>query len=510
MYLDTEFGTHVRRRTLTVSWGFSELVELPRPLRRRLLAPLPTRLALRKLRPGRVMQHRSSCSVRHTRRFWNSSPPTRFLTGCSTVARSLSHFVPSLHLSVSATCSALPARGAQSRRGSGYQLRHLSASHKCLRRAPGSFSDVGGLPLLALSYPWWSATHPDPQGQQLQLLLPLLEAIVKALDELGDNSTWGVLWDFASLPQRGYTNPESSSMAHDAAEDRSALQLARFRLGLRNINVWYTHKRVWTLLLNTPTPEGASNQQPYDGRGWCIFEQSISSLVKGANNLISMRRYDCNSISWCDITEQCKEGRLPPLGPEAFATRLRRGVEDGTVKFTSGSDLEKVVLPNYARGFRAAFNAAHSLNYGKLGWTDMEAEVLAATLSEMARDGVGSWVQELWLDGNSLIGDSGCLFLVNALADGALSKLQKLSFYGCSVGGPGCAALARLLNQGSLPALKAVWVSWHDKREGSREVHSGGVLVNIGFERCEGVSDLKRAASVRGIGLYVRPRQDDD
>jgi len=380
-----------------------------------------------------------------------------------------------------------------------------------LRRAPGSFSDVGGLPLLALSYPWWSATHPDPQGQQLQLLLPLLEAIVKALDELGDNSTWGVLWDFASLPQRGYTNPESSSMAHDAAEDRSALQLARFRLGLRNINVWYTHKRVWTLLLNTPTPEGASNQQPYDGRGWCIFEQSISSLVKGANNLISMRRYDCNSMNdWCDITEQCKEGRLPPLGPEAFATRLRRGVEDGTVKFTSGSDLEKVVLPNYARGFKAAFNAAHSLNYGKLGWTDMEAEVLAATLSEMARDGVGSWVQELWLDGNSLIGDSGCLFLVNALADGALSKLQKLSFYGCSVGGPGCAALARLLNQGSLPALKAVWVSWHDKREGSREVHSGGVLVNIGFERCEGVSDLKRAASIRGIGLYVRPRQDDD
>lgn len=380
-----------------------------------------------------------------------------------------------------------------------------------LRRAPGSFSDVGGLPLLALSYPWWSATHPDPQGQQLQLLLPLLEAIVKALDELGDNSTWGVLWDFASLPQRGYTNPESSSMAHDAAEDRSALQLARFRLGLRNINVWYTHKRVWTLLLNTPTPEGASNQQPYDGRGWCIFEQSISSLVKGANNLISMRRYDCNSMNdWCDITEQCKEGRLPPLGPEAFATRLRRGVEDGTVKFTSGSDLEKVVLPNYARGFKAAFNAAHSLNYGKLGWTDEEAEVLAATLSEMARDGVGSWVQELWLDGNSLIGDSGCLFLVNALADGALSKLQKLSFYGCSVGGPGCAALARLLNQGSLPALKAVWVSWHDKREGSREVHSGGVLVNIGFERCEGVSDLKRAASIRGIGLYVRPRQDDD
>lgn len=380
-----------------------------------------------------------------------------------------------------------------------------------LRRAPGSFSDVGGLPLLALSYPWWSATHPDPQGQQLQLLLPLLEAIVKALDELGDNSTWGVLWDFASLPQRGYTNPESSSMAHDAAEDRSALQLARFRLGLRNINVWYTHKRVWTLLLNTPTPEGASNQQPYDGRGWCIFEQSISSLVKGANNLISMRRYDCNSMNdWCDITEQCKEGRLPPLGPEAFATRLRRGVEDGTVKFTSGSDLEKVVLPNYARGFKAAFNAAHSLNYGKLGWTDMEAEVLAATLSEMARNGVGSWVQELWLDGNSLIGDSGCLFLVNALADGALSKLQKLSFYGCSVGGPGCAALARLLNQGSLPALKAVWVSWHDKREGSREVHSGGVLVNIGFERCEGVSDLKRAASIRGIGLYVRPRQDDD
>ena len=48
-----------------------------------------------------------------------------------------------------------------------------------LRRSYGGW----GLPILALSYPWHSKHHPDPQGSQLQQLLPLLEAVQEVLDE---------------------------------------------------------------------------------------------------------------------------------------------------------------------------------------------------------------------------------------------------------------------------------------------------------------------------------------
>ena len=62
----------------------------------------------------------------------------------------------------------------------------------------------GGLPVGALSYCWASHAHPDPTGETLQALRPLLEAICKHCDELeeatGLHMSFGVFWDFLSLP----------------------------------------------------------------------------------------------------------------------------------------------------------------------------------------------------------------------------------------------------------------------------------------------------------------------
>ena len=57
----------------------------------------------------------------------------------------------------------------------------------------------GYLPVAMLSYGWLAKGHPDPEGGLLQKLLPALKAMEK------EGVIIGIVWDFVSLPQRGYT-----------------------------------------------------------------------------------------------------------------------------------------------------------------------------------------------------------------------------------------------------------------------------------------------------------------
>jgi hypothetical protein len=119
------------------------------------------------------------------------------------------------------------------------------------------------LPVAVLSYGWASKGHPDPSGAQLKSLVPALRSMVNWCSD-GCALKFGIVWDFMSLPQRGYTagyDPE-----HD---DRTPYQLARFGAGLKNINVWYGHRMVYTLVLDLPMPEGSENMATVDRRGWC-------------------------------------------------------------------------------------------------------------------------------------------------------------------------------------------------------------------------------------------------
>ena len=89
----------------------------------------------------------------------------------------------------------------------------------------------------------------------------------------------------------------------------------------------------------------------YLGRGWCFFELSVSSLVKGTNNLISLDSFyklKGNLIIWNTVASSCKACRLPPMSPDTFSEKMRAAVQDGKLRFTAGGDLEKV-LPNYGK-----------------------------------------------------------------------------------------------------------------------------------------------------------------
>ena len=79
-----------------------------------------------------------------------------------------------------------------------------------------------GLPVAVLSYGWAAKGHPDPTGAQLRSLIPALRSMVKWCSD-GYALKWGIVWDFMSLPQRGYTTVYNSK--HD---DRTPYQLARF------------------------------------------------------------------------------------------------------------------------------------------------------------------------------------------------------------------------------------------------------------------------------------------
>uniref|UniRef100_A0A7S0ZUJ6 Uncharacterized protein n=1 Tax=Noctiluca scintillans TaxID=2966 RepID=A0A7S0ZUJ6_NOCSC len=307
-----------------------------------------------------------------------------------------------------------------------------------------------GLPIGVLSYGWCGRSHPDEQGVHLQRLIPLLEAIVRECDCVGPDFTWGIVWDFASLPQRGY------SKGFDAAqEDRSELEVGRFRCGLFNINEWYAARFTHVFVLDGPMPQGSLNmREPFlasgfgeeeSGRGWCIFERRLSSLIKDQGCFLQLSGMSEEMRDWELIRERCKASRPPPMSPETFADMFARGVqreseESGTgISFTNKSDLTNVVIPQYTRCFHRLLKSGSELMYGSLGWKDEQIKHLMAAVTSATTSRDVSQPQEdlplktLVLFDNQF-GADGIDAIFSALQGGALPKLTKL-FIGKPSGG---------------------------------------------------------------------------
>ena len=108
---------------------------------------------------------------------------------------------------------------------------------------------LGALPVAVLSYGWAAKRHPDPTGALLRRLRPVLEAMADCCERgvygnLSDKpAAWGIVWDFLSLPQRGYTTTyvpdvlDADGMVIMSKDDRTPYELVRFGKGLKSINV---------------------------------------------------------------------------------------------------------------------------------------------------------------------------------------------------------------------------------------------------------------------------------
>ena len=91
------------------------------------------------------------------------------------------------------------------------------------------------------------------------------------------------------------------------------------------------------------------------------------------------------------MQNEMKAKRLPFMSPERVARELSEGVETGAIAFTAKGDVD-VVGKMYQRGFVSAIDdyaynsytervAICSLLYERLGWTDVEGEVIVEALA---------------------------------------------------------------------------------------------------------------------------------
>ena len=283
-----------------------------------------------------------------------------------------------------------------------------------------------GLPVAVLSYGWAAKHHPDPTGEQLRRMLPALRSMKNFKNPEyrfdGKVPTWGLVWDFMSLPQRGYTTKYDADH-----EDRTDYQLKRFIKGLKHINVWYGHAYVTTLVCDWPMPAGAQNPHPIDVRGWCVFERHLSSIVKDGDCYLqlSLLPADAESMDWFDVDEACKGARRPPLAADAFERLMRDNLESGAFKFTNGKDATNVCIPQYAEAFTRLLGTSKLLGYGRLGWGAAEGEQLAAALACAQRMGTAVAAEKLLLHRNEL-GTAGVRAIGKVIEAGALPRLEEL------------------------------------------------------------------------------------
>ena len=156
------------------------------------------------------------------------------------------------------------------------------------------------------------------------MVLACTKGVDPQIGDLGKAKKFGVLIDFMSLPQRGYTSGYDASR-----DDRSRYEIARFGRGLTAINgesrappqprrprarflpprrrlsralastrspprlaraVWYAHQYTNTLVLDLPMPAGAENQAPI-GTGWGLkLSRSAAAHADWRSRLLARQR----------------------------------------------------------------------------------------------------------------------------------------------------------------------------------------------------------------------------
>ena len=259
----------------------------------------------------------------------------------------------------------------------------------------------------------------------------------------------GIIWDFMSLPQRGYTT------GYDATrDDRSPYQLARFSRGLGSINVPYAAINVTTLVCDWPMPEGAENAAPIEQRGWCIFEKALSSVRKHGTCCLQLSLLEGKGTVneyWQGLEMTCQASRAAPLPPDAFEAMLRDGMAreeaaPGTgFRFTNGKDATKICIPQYREGFLRLMGGGGGLNFDMCGWGDEEVKTLAAALAYAQASRATTQADRLSLSNNKLT-DAAMPPLVEAIEAGAMPELDELELDSNEfLGDAGLAALRPLL-----------------------------------------------------------------
>jgi len=222
--------------------------------------------------------------------------------------------------------------------------------------------------LIVVSYPWLTVHHPDPGGHHMRFLRQYLTKHVDAFTWQGEK-TFGLFWDYASLPQPG---PDGTM----SVKERQA-----FKRGLEAINLLYgSMHTVVVQLTDIPTiaaPTQDVNLRPYSERGWCIFEATIASIMKPPTSLIDLGsvlvKLSLANVftDWWNLQEVARAKRTPLVTPPIMASMLAEK------QFTNGADRE-VVNKKYCDFFATIAPIMRALKVWKFpgadDWDDAERQ----------------------------------------------------------------------------------------------------------------------------------------
>lgn len=264
--------------------------------------------------------------------------------------------------------------------------------------------------VVAISYCWHRAEHPDPHGTHLQAISALVSSCLADLSTVGEVDL-AIFLDYCSLFQ----------------EPRSIAEAKAFEESLKNVAIWYAHKRtqVWIL---TSTPEtcdlpedlcigtsGATSTVPvlpYESRGWPSFERNVAELLAcegGAGQSIllvndfALRELINTQLKWSTILERFKTKQEPPKVPSDFCELL------ATKTFSQPRDLE-MLQDAYTIVFEETMHTMRTLVYCDLGWGDRAAAELSWTVKACFL------LVNIEMEGNS-VADEGCRVLFEAFAE---------------------------------------------------------------------------------------------
>jgi hypothetical protein len=219
--------------------------------------------------------------------------------------------------------------------------------------------DPDSVHTLGISYCWATAAHPDPNAEQLQKLKAPLRILIRDNKILDGNDEAG------SAEVRLATFLDWCSLFQDP---RDADQLVAFKKGLKDVNVWYSHRLTFVFAL-TVVPTGVV---PYFERGWPRFENAVSGFIKDCESLIDLGKY--NEEEHTDLSSimlECGASiRIAPIVPAKFREIL------ATVKFTNGSD-RPFVLKKYLSTFQEVVSGATEMIFAGEGeWEETDFEFL--------------------------------------------------------------------------------------------------------------------------------------
>ena len=322
----------------------------------------------------------------------------------------------------------------------------------------------GVLPIIAISFCWDTAAHPDPRGKQLQTVAAMMEKerekYATAHDSFEGFSEMGVFWDWLSIYQK------------DQDGKRTPFEQEGFRFALHEtMDLWYAHQGT-TVYMLTQLPEGSTRKVGYVDSGWTTYERCSAEQIK---------KFFLFDAQWKLVLDLGAEGdaakaRNWPVGPNDFDAMIDSKI------FTNGADKDAV---------KALFRKMSINQLGGIETLDFDG--MSCPSVEDARRLSGCLNFCLNLKRLDLcrvqLSDEAFKVMFSTLSSGALASLKTLNLYGNQIGDTGLSALAKAITPG--PSGKGALAP--------------GATVNLLSNSATetGKQAMRDAAKASGLSVYV-------